>query len=346
VAEVHRIRNQRDAEREASVWHARLNADEISAADRAEFETWRAAYPQNARAFDDVSTTWRRLLKSGPMVRAVSFGQAMDAAANPPSSVRPWLLGAAAAILLGVSVLVGIYWWQGRNETFLKTEIGETASVSLPDGSNLELNSNSVAKVQFDPHRRVIRLERGEAFFKVAHDAQRPFWVVAGPSWVRAVGTAFNVYLRPTDVEVTVSEGVIKVSAGRAKHEIPSDDALITETVSILKAGDQVDIGGPAATIRALSSSELNRSVAWRQGSLYFEDRPLAEVIQEMSRYTPLQVRIEDPSLGKLPIGGTFRANPQGAEALLTMLRVGLGLQVRREGQDRVLINRRPDQQR
>jgi transmembrane sensor len=248
-------------------------------------------------------------------------------------------------MLAAIGALTAAYWWESRSETFFQTAIGESASVSLPDGSSLELNSNSLASVDFEPQRRIIHLQRGEAFFKVAHDTRRPFWVVAGHSWVRAVGTAFNVYLRPTDVEVTVSEGTVKVASHEREREIPSDEALAATPVSILNAGDQADLGKQMATIRGLPPADLRRSMAWRVGTLYFENRPLSEVVEEMSRYTPLRLEIEDPTLRELPIGATFHANPEGAEALLRMLQDGLGLQVRREGKQRALIARRPDQQ-
>jgi len=338
MAEVHRIPSRDEAEREASEWIARLNADDASAEDRARFEIWRNAHPQHARAYEALSVTWQELVKSGPLVRAVSFGQAMNAATIPPAPRRRWELMSVAAGVAVVGLVAAGYWWQFEAETLFQTAIGEHAAVSLPDGSSLELNSNSLAKVDYTVRTRVIRLERGEAFFRVAHDTQRPFWVVAGHSWVRAVGTAFNVYLRPADVEITVSEGTVKVAAQQSAYQSPSDNALGRESVSVLNVGEQVDVGGRAAVIRALKPAQLKRSVAWRQGGVYFEDQPLGDVIDEMSRYTTLRIEITDASLRRLAVGGTFRANPDGAEALLTMLQDGLGLTVRRDGQARALI--------
>jgi transmembrane sensor len=242
------------------------------------------------------------------------------------------------AAVVVVVVLAGLYVEQLASEPRFRTAIGEQATISLPDGSTMELNSNSAARIAYSPRSRIIHLDRGEAFFKVAHDTQRPFWVVGGGSWVRAVGTAFNVYERGEGVLVTVSEGTVKIgSADSLLGAIPSDSTVANLPVSILTAGQQADLNGATTTTRKMSSEELARSVAWRGGRLYFENRPLGDVLDELGRYTPLKLVVRDEALRHLSIGGTFEANPQGVESLLTMLQQGFGVTVRREG-DRTYI--------
>jgi ferric-dicitrate binding protein FerR (iron transport regulator) len=75
---------------------------------------------------------------------------------------------------------------------------------------------------------------------------------------------------------------------------------------------------------------------------VYFENQPLSDVIAELGRYTPVRLIVDDEKLLQLPVGGTFQANPQGAEALLNMLEQGFGLRLRREA-DRVLIEAPPN---
>jgi transmembrane sensor len=199
MGKVHRLPSTDDAEREASTWFARMNADDVSTDDRTRFEAWLGANAVNAKAYSELCATWQELVRSGPLVRAVNFGQVMNAAASPPARRRRrW---AVAAVAAGVGAMVlGVSWnlYRQKEETRFQTAIGEQAAVALPDGSSFDLNTDSRIWVDYSRRQRVIRLERGEAFFKVAHDTQRPFWVHAGDYWVRAVGTAFNVYLRPT----------------------------------------------------------------------------------------------------------------------------------------------------
>lgn len=338
MSDIHRIPDLDQAEREASEWIARFQSDDVSDDDRARFENWKKAHPQHARAYEAVAQTWAELAKDAPLVRAVSYGEAMNAASKASGRRRGWAVAASVMLIAVVGLVAGTYWRQHKAATLFQTAIGEHAAISLPDGSSVDLNSNSLARIDYTPQARVVFLERGEAYFKVAHDTQRPFWVVAGRSWVRAVGTAFNVYLHASKVEVTVSEGTVKVASQRSNDETPSDRVLGATTVSVLNAGEQVEVGEPAAVIRNLQPEQLKRSVAWRGGTVNFENQPLGEVVDEMRRYTTMSIEVIDPNVRQLVIGGTFRANPEGAEALLKMLQDGFGLSVKRERPDRVRI--------
>jgi transmembrane sensor len=337
MGDVHRLPSTDETEREASAWFARMNADDVTADDRARFETWLGAHPWNAKAYADLSATWQELVKSGPLVRAVSFGQVMNAASTPRSPRRRWAVIAMAAGI-GAIVLGGAWnLYKQKAETRFQTAIGERAAVALPDGSAIDLNTNSRVWVDYNERRRVINLERGEAFFKVAHDTQRPFWVHAGDSWVRAVGTAFNVYLRSTGPVVTVSEGTVNVVNATSNGSPPSG-AAVTKAAASVTAGEQVDVHGRAEMIHELNSVQLSRLLAWRQGSLYFEDQPLGDVADELMRYTTLEIDFDDDALRELRVGGTFQTSPEGAEALLTMLHDGFGMAIRRDGHGRVYI--------
>ena len=337
MGDVHTLPSADVAEREASVWFARMNADDVTADDRTRFDAWLRAHSHNAKAYAELSATWQELVKSGPLVRAVNFGQVMNAASAPPAPRRRWAVAAMAA---GIgAIALGGAWnlYKQKEETRFQTAIGEQAAVALPDGSSFDLNTNSRIWVDYSQRQRVIRLERGEAFFKVAHDTQRPFWVRAGDYWVRAVGTAFNVYLTPAGVEVTVSEGTVNVVNATA-NESPPSDAAITESAAAVTAGEQADVHGRAEVIHELNSALLSRRLAWRKSSLDFQDQPLGDVVNELMRYTTLKIEFDDDALRQLPVGGTFQTSPEGAEALLTMLHDGFGTTIRRDGQDHVHI--------
>jgi len=88
MGDVHRLPSTDNAEREASGWFARMNADDVTADDRTRFEAWLRAHSCNAKAYTELSATWQELVKSGPLVRAVYFGQVMNAASAPPAPRR------------------------------------------------------------------------------------------------------------------------------------------------------------------------------------------------------------------------------------------------------------------
>lgn len=337
MGEVHRLPNPADTEREAADWFARMNADDVSVEDRARFEAWLRIHPCNAKAYGEFEELWRDLVKSGPLVRAVYFGQVMNAAATGPARSRRWLAATLAATFVAILIVVGWDLYRQTEETHFQTAIGEQASVALPDGSSFDLNTNSRMGVEYSERNRVVRLERGEAYFKVAHDIQRPFWVHAGDRWVRAVGTAFNVYLSPSGVQVTVSEGTVKM-VNASGSESPPSDAAYAKSAAAVTAGEQADAHGRADVIRSLNAAQISRLLAWRKSSLYFQDEPLGNVVNELMRYTTLKIEILDDSLRQLPVGGTFQTSPEGADALLRMLRDGFGARIRRTGPDHVYI--------
>jgi len=330
MADIHRLPDVREAEREASEWIARLDADDASDHDRLQFKIWRETHPVHARAYQELSETMRLFIAAGTVARA------SDRASDRRRPLRRWML-AAAGVAVVVGLVGGLYVLHLTSQSTLSTAVGEQATITLPDGSTLELNSNSIAHVDYSPRSRIIRLERGEAFFKVAHDSQRPFWVRGEGSWVRAVGTAFDVYESPRGVYVTVGEGTVKVVAGQSPLGKPPSDDTVLNSAWALTAGQQANLDGTTKAIRALSAAELAQTISWRDGTLYFENQALSEIVADLSRYTTLKLMVADPSLRGLQLGGTFKANPEGAEALLALLRQGLDLEVRREG-ERVYI--------
>jgi transmembrane sensor len=309
MGEVHSLPSPADTEREASDWFARMSADDVTADDHVRFEAWLRARACNEKAYAELTATWKELVKAGPLVRAVHFGQVMNAASASGRSVRSrrWLAGAVAATIGAVAL--GVVWnlYRQKEETRFQTAIGEQAAVALPDGSSFDLNTNSRVEIDYSQRTRVIRLERGEAYFKVAHDTHRPFWVHAGDRWVRA-------------------------------DESPPADAAYAKSAASVTAGEQADAHGRADVIHSLDTTQLSRLLAWRKSSLYFQDEPLGDVVNELMRYTTLRIDIADDSLRQLPVGGTFQTSPEGAEALLRMLQDGFGTRIHRVDADHVSI--------
>lgn len=349
MAEIHRLPAERQILQEASQWIARLNSDDLTAEDRRRFESWRQAHPMHRRAFEELTRTVERFAAVRPLVRAVAFGQSMNEAvtglANQPVGTRkPWrrlVWAAAAAVIATGLALVGYLGSSGGH--VYATGIGEHATISLADGSTLELDSDSRARVDFSAGSRIVHLQRGEAFFKVVHNSRRPFWVLGGGVWVRDVGTEFNFDLDAGGVRVTVSEGEVKVGADPILQHVPFGDAALRDApaLSVLSAGQEAQLRGTAVKVLRLTPVQLARAVSWRAGTLYFENQPLSAVVRELKRYTPLHIQVTDPRLRRLAVDGTFRASPQGVRTFLQMLHQGLGLSVRREA-GRVTIEPAP----
>jgi transmembrane sensor len=332
MADIHRLPHIAEVEEEASEWIARLRADDVSTEDRTRFEAWLHSRPLHARTYAQLLDTWHELAQSSALTRATGEDQALDRPSALPGrgAWRQWALAVSGLVM---AVWVGFQLFSLTSNTTLQTALGERATVTLPDGSKVQLNSDSRVRVHYSLRSRVISLERGEAFFEVAHNVGRPFWVTTGSNWVRAVGTAFNVYQNRKGLQVTVHEGTVKVGSGaRLLPTVLSEDTL-KKASAVLNAGEQAELAGSVTTTRKLSPDELTRAAAWQSGWLFVEKSPLCDVIAEINRYTPRRLVLRDSRLCSLTVGGAFQANPQGAEALLVMLENKFGARVERDGE-------------
>lgn len=229
-----------------------------------------------------------------------------EAAATVPFGVvRGWRpvawIGLAAALLVGGYLGVRTLPLPAAPATRYATTTAGYERARLDDGSTLELNTASAARVHFTAAERRVDLESGEAHFEVARDTARPFVVRAGGVAVRAVGTAFNVRFVSGAVEVTVTEG--KVAVGPAS----SADGATIVTASQRLAIPLASTTAPSpAALESLDPAEVRAVLAWQRRVADFSDTPLAEVAARFNRHNALQLAVADPVLGARRIGGIF----------------------------------------
>ncbi len=211
---------------------------------------------------------------------------------------------AAMALLLVASVL----WWI-RDGEFLglpkayQTAHGEQIVAQLPDGSELHLNTDSAVTVRYTRSERVVEIARGQALFTVARNDHRRFRVAAADAHVLAVGTQFDVYLKPDATIVTVVEGSVAVLAGPPPPGVTgfAPDGLRVD------AGYQVRVDAHGVLAQPIPV-DVQQTVAWLQRKIAFEHRPLGEVADELNRYGSIPIEIDDAALRALPISGVFDA--------------------------------------
>jgi transmembrane sensor len=303
----------------ANEWAARLAAPEISHEVEAGFAAWLRSSPVHVReylaaeavrltvgaALQDDTTDVRALLREA-QTNVIEL-EAVPAVA-PMQPRVPAFMKVAAAMVLAVGAVVALTFSGVLAGDSYSTAIGEIRRVPLPDGSMVELNTQSKLRVDFAADRRDIHLTRGEAYFDVAKDPGRPFRVFSDDTQIRAIGTRFSVYRKSGHTVVTVVEGRVAAST--------SDDTLE------LAAGHQAVISVAAAEKSALPAQpakvDANRLTAWRHNHLIFDNQPLSEVIAEFNRYNRQQLLIEDPELAAQGISGVF--DPDKPQGLLLFL--------------------------
>jgi transmembrane sensor len=286
---------------QAIAWIARLRSDSVSEEDKQQFALWLAASPEHRKAMDTMQALWADL----EVIRELP----LTAAPRMPHR-RHWVatgFAAAAALVLALFLSPQLGFYDDRQE--FRTRVGEQLAVELADGSTIDLNTNSHLRVELDDDARRIFLVRGEAYFAVAKDPNRPFVVEAGNAEVRALGTAFNIYLRNGHSEVIVTEGVVRVTELNAPNTRPADSALLYVDQSI--ASGEGGLAAPTAV-------DSNRRLAWREGKIVADGMTLSTLVRELSRYHPKKIIIADPDLGLETVGGVF--NLENPDSILLAL--------------------------
>jgi len=282
-------------EHEAASWVARLASSDATDADRRAFETWRGADPAHAAAYAEMDALWRRL------------GQLPDPRRKGPPKT---LAGLAAIALIGAALAyqVGLL---DRLRADLRSGVGTIEHATLPDGSRVDLNTDTAIAVRFTQGERGITLLRGEASFDVVPDRSRPFVVRGGGLSVRAVGTRFFLRADGADSPVGVAEGRVDVSA-QSGHVVVS-------------AGEEVRLGGDALHVAA---ADVERATAWRDGRLIFSGKPLAAVLMELNRYRRGRIVLLDRGLGERRVTGAFDA--RNTDDALDVIATTMGIRIRR----------------
>ncbi len=270
-----------------------------------------------------------------------------------------WSLAAAASLVL----LIGAFWLtrtpasgtpelvfpepEGFVQQFHETKIGEQATITLPDASQVILNTNTVVEVVYSKTGRNIFLTRGEAFFTVSKDPSRPFRVYAGRRLIEAVGTTFTVaHTQPDKVQVVVKEGRVNFLPMQAAVEprtLPEDlDTVLYRNENVpLSAGEtaaSLNGGYSGVEKTRIRSDELDVKLAWTHGMLLFQGNTLEQVLEEVSRYTTVRIEAE-PGIRGVPVDGYFRAGD--IDGLLMAMQQTLSIDSERLADDHIVLRAR-----
>ena len=283
---------------EASEWVQRLN-DSSEQALTDQWLQWCQSDQRNLSAFEDMQRMWDAF----PAGTSITVGTSVTAPAfRPASRLRQSnrLIAWAAGIILAVGT-AGWLTLHYPNARVLDTPIGKQRHITLTDGSNLDLAPGSRVSTRFTFTQRDVLLERGQAFFAVAHNTMRPFVVHVGGLTVRAVGTTFDVRTGPGSIVVTVGEGFVNVA--RAVDGANSNATDQAETLRVGVGQRVVFSKNPRSARVATVNPEIAGS--WRSGTLQFVGEPLEDVVGAVNRYNTAQIDVA-PALRQTRFTGTL----------------------------------------
>ncbi len=308
-----------NAEAEAADWIMKFEEGEKSATDIVEFQAWLAKGEHYREAYQRLAALWGALdqLEEFEDISHSAERTSKNTGSNSPflMSRRAGVLGMAASVAF--AVVAGTYWFSKEQTdpnyyVSYATQIGERQTIELPDGSNIELNTDTKVDIEFTKQDRLVHLVKGEAFFEVESNPEKPFTVLANGGAVKAVGTAFTVRLKEEKINVTVTEGRVALFGAEDNlsgiHLNSYKPKMDENSILQVTAGQQVVFRKNIEKLEHIQPAVLKRKLSWREGVLAFSGDPLKEMVDEVSRYTDIQIDIEGDDLQSFPVAGYFEA--------------------------------------
>lgn len=282
--------------------------------EQAELDAWLGASEARRIVFWRLEATLARV-------------ESLSALRIPPSkrgSVLPRLRFAvpfvAVAAALGALAVYGpaavAYFLQPPDRTY-STDVGGRTLLTFSDTTQIELNTNTTVRYRMTTAERTVWLEKGEAWFHVAHDAKHPFTVIAGTHRVRDIGTEFVVRRGGGATEVALLNGRATLSTDGAQTAmlVPGDEAVATRDSMV---------------VTRKTPQELADELGWRRGVLVFRNTRLADAVAEFNRYNATKLVIADPAIAGEKISADLRTDDY--ESFLVLAEMTLKLRVEREG--------------
>ena len=228
--------------------------------------------------------------------------------------IRTNMWWAAASILL-LFTISGLFTYQYYKSHLVDIQEytaknGHKTTFSLPDGTIVTMNSNSVLSYDinsFGKKYRQVTLN-GEAFFDVAKNKEVPFIVSTGNANVKVLGTRFNVegYFTDKSMKVTLESGKVSMNISGTPMEvilIPGQQAIYNKKENTLKK----------------HVVNVDNAIAWRKGGMYFEDMPLEDIAKLLERRYDVKININSDILKKSRYNGAFTKN-DNLERVMTFL--------------------------
>jgi len=342
--------NPIQVDEQAREWFMLRGERTLNAVEQRAFEQWRAV-PEHLRSYrqlENISASLAQLVAAdgGEKLRAAGglsefFSRAWfsdislsDALVSWAQFTRPQM-GFALALCLSVSL------WFGLAEDHVVvdaqayvSEVAQNRVLQLEDGSEVILAAGSKLESHFSASRRDVSLLHGQAFFSVAKDAQRPFYVTTDSATIRVVGTRFDVRRDRDRVKVSVEEGIVDVvrRAGEQRNYARDEQPLL-EPVRLL-AGQQVHVD--EELMSDVVSVDVSELASWRDGKLVYHNARLSEVVADVNRYRHGHITLGADHLDDLRVTASFSVDQVGM--VVSMLEQSLPVSVFREANDRVVI--------
>ncbi len=345
---IKKIKNFRDKrsnqmQKQAADWITMVHDEKATVQDHMELDQWLLKNPEHKKEMEILSNLWDRyddfkdhplvineMAESETPVRKAKFIQWLDNLFSGDFIPKP------VAVAFTIVITITVMWLiQGNilspsvDSVTYYTLTGEQKKVILPDGSTVMIDTDTTIHTNFSKGNRRIDLVSGRCLFSVIHDASNPFYVTAGRTEVRVLGTEFNIHRKKQgQVVVAVIKGSVRVKR-KAKKSKPQQvhnalnksklkEQSIRKSIPIkpdqenftlektLTPGQEVIVDNVKPEFN-LHEADIERINAWRFGIIDFDKASLEDVLTEVNRYLNRKIIIGDDQLKDIRISMVFK---------------------------------------
>lgn len=305
-------RNEQAAVSEAADWLVRVEGN-ASESERVAFIEWVSQDPEHVRQILELyalRVEARRVVRSDPALirrmhachsiarfRPVQHREQPTSpsvslvALSKPSATRFWTIVASFVGFVALMLFA-----KGEMTPVYQTSAGQNRLIVLADGSRLHLRSSTKVRVRLGPITRDIFLQRGEAFFDVAHDPFHPFRVHARDAVSEALGTQFGIRMQDTELSISVKQGRVALAAGGG-----SKDSIVIESGQ--QATRSLQSNPRQWQLSLLSMQRRREAFAWT-GTIDLTGMTLRDVVARFNKSNVTQIAIDDPAIRDIRLGG------------------------------------------
>jgi transmembrane sensor len=286
---------------EATEWLILLQENPADISLRHRFEAWLGSDPIHDEAWRATQQTAGMLAGLSPRHESRWRAAVVRADASGPGRRQPkgWQIGFALLAAMVCVALIETPAIMMRLRADYATGTAQTEAVTLADGSTVTLAPNSAIAVAYRDEERRVSLLKGEAFFNVDHDVDRPFRVAVGHIEMTDTGTAFNVHRRDDGATIAVQQGSVRI-------DYPGAPSPVSET---LAAEQTLRVDWDGAVVRGKKPKE--QIASWRWGQLVAQDQPMGQVLDKLRPYFPGTIIFANSTLSARPVTGSYNlTNP------------------------------------
>ena len=243
-----------------------------------------------------------------------------------PKRSNQWLFRIAAAALVVLAAALWLLWPEGNTPPMIVASESEVKEEAFDDGTQISLNQFSTATYEDDDSGiRRVNL-KGDAFFDVRHDKERPFIINTQSIDIEVLGTSFYVDSREEldQIKVIVSSGTVAVRAGEQEIILTKDEMGIYD-----KNNSQL----------SKKANDDKNFMAWKNNVLVYNGAGLDQVIYDLNRTFHKKVKLADPALASCTLDATYEQKT--LESLLLILESTFNLKAETTG-DEITISGTP----